>query len=81
MEILAKGETKGGDGKSKTPHEATIYDGPKDNVVFNAGTIWWAQGLASPPGHVLPAHKAARPQGADPCVQRMIENVFNRFIK
>ncbi|MEE2832752.1 MAG: N,N-dimethylformamidase beta subunit family domain-containing protein, partial [Candidatus Latescibacterota bacterium] len=49
-------------GKPKTPHAATIYDGPKGTVVFNAGTIWWAQGLSSPPGHVLPAHKAARPQ-------------------
>ena len=81
MEILAKGEAKGGDGKPKTPHGATIYDGPKDNVVFNAGTIWWAQGLSSPPGHVLPAHRAARPQGTDPRVQRMMENVFDRFIK
>ena len=81
MEILAKGEAKGGDGKPKTPHGATIYDGPKDNVVFNAGTIWWAQGLSSPPGHVLPAHRAARPQGTDPRVQRIMENVFDRFIK
>ena len=63
------------------PHAATIYDGPKNNVVFNAGTIWWAQGLSSPPGHVLPAHKHAKPQGADPRVQRMMKNVFDRFIQ
>lgn len=62
------------------PHAATIYDGPKNNVVFNAGTIWWAQGLSSPPGHVLPANKA-KPQGPDPRVQRMMKNVFDRFIK
>ena len=31
-------------------HEATIYPGPKGNTVFNAATIFWAQGLASPPG-------------------------------
>ena len=80
-EILTKGETKGGKGKLKSHHEATIYDGPKGNVVFNTGTIWWAQGLSSPLGHVLPAHKAARPQGPDPRVQRMMENVFDRFIK
>ena len=49
---------------------------PKGNVVFNAGTIWWAQGLSSPPGHVLPAHKAAQPQGVDSRVQRMTENLF-----
>ena len=64
-----------------SPHAATIYDGPKNNVVFNAGTIWWAQGLSSPPGHALPAHKHAKPKGPDPRVQRMMENVFNRFVK
>ena len=81
-EILTKGATKGGKDNPKSPHEATIYDGPKGNVVFNAGTIWWAQGLSSPPGHVLPAHKKqAQPQGPDPRVQRMMTNVFDRFIK
>ena len=29
---------------------ATIYPGPKGNFVFNASTIFWAQGLSSPPG-------------------------------
>ena len=64
-----------------SPHAATIYDGPKGNVVFNAGTIWWAQGLSSPPGHVLPGHHHAKPQGPDPRVQRIVANVFNRFIR
>ena len=62
------------------PHAATIYDGPKDNVVFNVGTIWWAQGLSAPPGHILPAHKHAEPQGPDPRVQRMMTNVLQRFV-
>ena len=61
MEFLAHSKTKNGQGKTQSPHIATIYDGPKGNVVFNAGTIWWAQGMSSPPGHVLPAHKAAKP--------------------
>ena len=80
-EVLAKGPTKGGKDNPRPPQTTTIYDGPKGNVVFNAGTIWWAQGLSSPPGHVLPAHKAAQPQGPDPRVQRMMENVFDQFIK
>ena len=80
LEILAKGTTKNNQGKVKPPHAATIYDGPRNNFVFNAGTIWWAQDLSSPPGHVLPA-RVAEPQGPDPCVQRMMENVFNRFVK
>ena len=67
--------------RTYTPHAATIYDGPKGNVVFNAGTIWYAQGLSSPPGHVLPQHNHAKPQGPDPRVQRMTANLFDRFIK
>jgi hypothetical protein len=52
-----------------SPDAGTVYDGPKDNVVFNARTIWRAQGLSSPQGHVLPAHKEqALPQGSDPRV-------------
>jgi len=63
------------------PHIATFYNGPKGNIVFDAGSIWWAQGLSSPPGHVLPANGAAKPQGPDKRVQRMMKNVFGRFIK
>ena len=48
LEILANGTPVNNEGKPKRPHAATIYDGPKGNVVFNAGTIWWAQGLSSP---------------------------------
>jgi hypothetical protein len=79
--ILAESPTKNGKGKPRATQVATMYDGPKGNVVFNAATIWWAQGLSSPPGHVLPAHKAAKPQGPDERVQRMTKNVFDRFIR
>src|SRR5690606_8908261 len=37
---------------SKFQHNAIIYPGPKGNWVFNAGTIWWSEGLANPPGHI-----------------------------
>ena len=79
MEFLAHSETSSG-GKPKPMQIATIYDGPKGNVVFNAASIWWPPGLSSPPGHVLPAW-SAKPQGPDPRVQRMMANVYNRFIK
>ena len=80
FEVLAEGPMLPKN-RRYSPHAATIYDGPKNNVVFNAGTIWWAQGLSSPPDHVLPAHRHAKPKGPDPRVQRMMENVFNRFVK
>jgi hypothetical protein len=81
MEVVAHSEAKAGNGKPLSPHVATFYNGPKGNVVFDAGSIWWAQGLSSPPGHVLPAHKAAKPQGPDKRVQRMMKNVCDRFIR
>ena len=80
MEVVAEGPMMPDNGRY-SPHAATIYDGPSNNIVFNAGTIWWAQGLSSPPGHVLPAHRHAKPQGPDPRVQRMMYNVFDRFIR
>jgi hypothetical protein len=80
LEVVAEGPMMPKN-KQYRPHAATIYKGPKDNIVFNAGTIWWAQGLSSPPGHVLPAHNHAKPQGPDKRVQRMMSNVFDRFIK
>ena len=80
MEVVAHSEVKAGNGKPRSPHVAKVYNGPKGNVVFDAGSIWWAQGLSSPPGHVLPANGAARPQGPDKRVQSMMKNVFDRFI-
>lgn len=75
-EVLTDGKPMRKNGKPFQTHMATIYDGPRGNVVFNAGTIWWARGVSSPPGHVLPA----KTQGPDPRVQRMMANVFDRFI-
>lgn len=49
LEVLAEGPLSP---PAKQPHNAVIYPGPKGNWVFNAGTIWWAEGLAAPPGHI-----------------------------
>lgn len=49
LEVLAEGKLSQ---PSKFQHNAIIYPGPKGNWVFNAGTIWWAEGLANPPGHI-----------------------------
>ena len=80
MEVVAHSEVTAGKGKPRAPHIATFYNGPKGNVVFDAGSIWWSQGLSSPPGHVLPANGGAKPQGPDARVQRMMTNVFDRFV-
>jgi hypothetical protein len=61
------------------PHAATVYDGPKNNVVFNAGTCWWNMVLSTPPGFVNPPKKDF--SEPDPRVQRITRNVLTRMIQ
>ncbi len=79
LEVLAEGIALKSDG---TPAHwtATIYPGPKNNFVFNAATIWWAQGLSSPPGHMLPWSHWVRPHGPDTRVQTITTNLFRRAL-
>ena len=80
LEVVAEGPTwTGGDVESH--YTATIYPGPKGNFVFNASTIWWAQGLSSPPGHLLPYSHYGRPHGPDPRVEVITRNILDRFKK
>ncbi len=59
---------------------ATVYPGPKGNFVFNAATIFWAQGLSHPPGHTLPWSHWSRPHGPDERVQRITQNLLRRAL-
>jgi hypothetical protein len=77
LEVVARGEAKlGARGGTYT---ATLYPGPKGNVVFNAATIWWSDGLSAPPGYRRPSAHGASPRGPDPRVQRITANLFDRF--
>jgi hypothetical protein len=76
LEIVASGTAKSDRGEGT--YTATIYPGPKGNVVFNAATIWWSDGLAAPPGYVRPT-VYAKPRGPDPRVQRITANLLERF--
>ena len=78
LEVVAAGKTWTG-GDQESHYEATIYPGPKGNVVFNASTIFWAQGLSAPPGHMPPYSHHGRPHGPDERVQRITRNVLERF--
>jgi hypothetical protein len=60
---------------------ATVYEGPKGNVVFNASSIFWVQGLSDPPGHTLPWSHWSRPHGPDPRVERITKNVLDRALR
>ncbi len=79
LKVVAEGLVWSG-GVAPSRYAATIFPGPKNNFVFNAATIFWAQGLASPPGHMVPWSHWSRPQGPDPRVQRITENLLRRAI-
>ncbi|HVW02118.1 MAG TPA: N,N-dimethylformamidase beta subunit family domain-containing protein [Planctomycetaceae bacterium] len=79
LEIVGAGTAwQGGDNPQQWT--ATIYPGPKGNFVFNASTIFWAQGLSSPPGHTLPWSHWSRPHGPDPRVQRITRSLLERAL-
>ncbi len=80
LEVVAEGTAWSG-GTTPGHWAATIFPGPKDNFVFNAATIFWAQGLASPPGHILPWSHHSRPTGPDRRVQRVTRNLLSRALK
>lgn len=80
MKVVAEGETLMNKGINPGHYTATVYDGPKGNIVFNAATIWWANGLSSPPGHVNPIRHGVTQQGVDERVQQITHNLFQRMI-
>ncbi|MBD3674330.1 MAG: hypothetical protein HUJ26_12465 [Planctomycetaceae bacterium] len=79
LEVVAGGTAWQG-GVNPQQWTATIYPGPKGNFVFNAATIFWAQGLSSPPGHVLPWSHWSRPHGPDERVQKITENLLKKAL-
>ncbi|MEZ0386531.1 MAG: N,N-dimethylformamidase beta subunit family domain-containing protein, partial [Verrucomicrobium sp.] len=79
LEIVAGGTAWQG-GVNPSNWTATIYPGPKGNFVFNASTIFWCQGLSTPPGHMLPWSHWSRPHGPDARVQRITKNLMDRAV-
>jgi hypothetical protein len=80
LEILAAGTAFQG-GRNPQHWQAVIFDGPKGNFIFNASTIWWAQGLSKPPGHMPVWSHYSRPHGTDRRVQQITANLLRRALK
>lgn len=76
LEIVATGTARSG--TREGTYTSVIFPGPKNNLVFNAATIWWGDGLAEPPGYVRPK-VYTEPLGPDPRVQRITRNLFDRM--
>lgn len=81
LEVLARGPVFSRGRPQNTEFTAVMFPGPKGNLVFNAATIWWADGLSAPPGYVRPDAHGNSPKGPDPRVQRMTANLFERFLR
>ena len=80
LEVVAEGTVWRG-GKQPAHWTATLYPGPKKNLIFNAATIWWPQGLSNPPGHILPWSHYSRPHGPDSRVQQITRNIFAQTLQ
>src|SRR5262245_21100921 len=80
LEVLARGPVSSRGRPQNTEYTATIYPGPKNNIVFNAATIWWSDGLSEPPGYLRPSAHGGTPPGPDERVQRITKNLFDRFL-
>ncbi len=79
LEIVATGPTQSAPEKPNGGvYTATVYPGPRGNVVFNAATCWWADGLSAPPGYVRPSVYTS-PQGPDARIERITRNVLERM--
>jgi hypothetical protein len=58
-----------------------VYPCSKGNWVFNAGTIWWPEGLAQPPGHIPAGYNSEmRTFGVQPNIQKITSNILDRMI-
>ena len=78
LEIIASAQTRSGN-KIQGTYTATIYPGPKENIVFNASSCWFADGLAAPPGYLHPTAYTT-PRGPDARAQRMTANLLKRML-
>jgi hypothetical protein len=76
LQVVASGPTQQAPAQPNGgTYTATIYPGPKNNFVFNAATIWWADGLSAPPGYVRP-QVYTTPRGPDRRVQQITRNLL-----
>ncbi|TVR45324.1 MAG: hypothetical protein EA425_18315 [Puniceicoccaceae bacterium] len=78
---LASSNIIGGMGDpSERQHAATLYPGPRGNWIFNAGTAWWPEALATPPGHVPAGTFQRRGPDDDERIARVTANFLDRAL-
>ena len=60
-------------------HTSTVYELPKGNIVFDAGTCWWNKVLSAPPGFMNPPRRDF--SRGDERVRQITKNLFARMIR
>lgn len=65
-------------GDTRKPYAVTLYNGPKNNIVFNAATCWWSMPLAKTPCYQNPVNSSKVIDFAkgDERVRQMTKNLF-----
>src|SRR4030095_3115755 len=77
LEVVATGPTRSPHGTGTL--SATVYPGPRGDVVLSSARCWWSHGLAWPPGYSPPLTYRDVPLGPDPRAQRITANVLDRM--
>jgi hypothetical protein len=69
-------------GNNRKPYAVTIYNGPKNNIVFNAATCWWSMPLAKTPCYQNPMNSDKEIDFAkgDERVRQMTKNIFSHVL-
>ena len=69
-------------GDTRKPYAVTLYNGPKNNIVFNAATCWWSMPLAKTPCYQNPvnSNKVIDFAKGDERVRQMTKNLFNHVL-
>ena len=80
IQVLAEGAAFLNNNQQNGTYTSTIYNGPHNNIIFNAATIWWANALSSPPGHLNPSLYGINQLGPDSRAQQITHNLFQRII-
>jgi hypothetical protein len=82
LTVLATSYTRNRDNqelRTRNAQTSTMYELPKGNFVFDAGTCWWNMVLSAPPGFMNPPRRDFS-QG-DARVQKITKNLFARIMQ
>jgi hypothetical protein len=82
LTVLATAYTRNRDHEEprmRRAHTSTIYELPKGNIVFDAGTCWWNMVLSAPPGFMNPPRRDF--SKGDERVRQITGNLLARMIR